>query len=88
MSNSGLGCVLIMMDGVQYQCDPSQYWDPYMGMCLDRTDDCCAQGYYYDPQVQEFAFISYPTTIARQGGPGMVPNAHSGHQDQIASIST
>ncbi len=51
MSNSGLGCVPIMMDGVQYQCDPSQYWDPYMGMCLDRTDDCCAQGYYYDPKA-------------------------------------
>jgi formylglycine-generating enzyme required for sulfatase activity len=49
MSNTGLGCVLIMADGIQHQCIPSQYWDPYMGMCLDRTDDCCAQGYYYDP---------------------------------------
>ena len=47
MSNSGLGCVPIMQDGIAYQCAPSQYFDPVMGMCLDRTQDCCAQGYYF-----------------------------------------
>lgn len=53
MSNSGLGCVPVMRDGVVYQCDLSQYWDPYMGLCLDRTEDCCAQGYYYDVQFNQ-----------------------------------
>lgn len=48
MSNSGLGCVPTMADGMVYQCSPSQYFDPYLGMCLDRTDDCCAQGYFYN----------------------------------------
>jgi len=58
MSNSGLGCVPIMRDGIQYQCAPSQYWDPYLGMCLDRTDDCCAQGYYFDTSFKQC--LPYP----------------------------
>jgi formylglycine-generating enzyme required for sulfatase activity len=58
MSNSGMGCVPIVMDGVQWQCTQSQYFDPYLGMCLDRTDDCCAQGYYFDPQFKQC--LPYP----------------------------
>lgn len=52
MSNSGLGCVPIMMDSVQYQCAPSQYFDPVMGLCLDRTEDCCAEGFNYSVKDQ------------------------------------
>ncbi len=68
MSNSGMGCVPIVMDGVQWQCTQSQYFDPYLGMCLDRTDDCCAQGYIFDPQFKQC--LPYP--VEQNCPPGYV----------------
>lgn len=59
MSNSGLGCVPVMANSMVYQCAPSQYFDPYLGICLDRTDDCCAQGYYFDVQFKQC--LPFPT---------------------------
>lgn len=66
MSNYGMGCVPIMMDGFQVQCMQSQYYDPVLGMCLDRTDDCCAQGFYYDTQIK----ICLPYPVDQNCPPG------------------
>lgn len=49
MSNSGLGCIpILLINSYSQECSSSQYFDPQIGACLDRTDDCCAQGFYFD----------------------------------------
>ena len=59
MTDAGFGCVPTLTDGTStFGCSSSQYFDPQMGACLDRTGDCCAQGFYYDEQLSRC--VPYP----------------------------
>jgi hypothetical protein len=59
MTDSGLGCIPTLTNGTStFGCSTSQYFDPQMGACLDRTGDCCAQGFYYDEQLSRC--VPYP----------------------------
>jgi formylglycine-generating enzyme required for sulfatase activity len=52
MTDAGFGCVPTLTNGTStFGCSSSQYFDPLMGVCLDRTNDCCAQGFYFDKNL-------------------------------------
>ncbi len=59
MTDAGFGCIPALTSGrTTFGCSSSQYFDPQIGACLDRTGDCCAQGFYFDKNLSRC--VPYP----------------------------